>query len=130
MMRKFSTVMIIDDSEMDNLFLKVVLETIGYSDKILSYTNPALALSHLKNIEANEASKKEIPEIIFLDINMPIMNGFDFLEEFNKLPAYITRPAMFYMISSSEDADDMEKIKEYKNVIKYLYKPLDKNELI
>jgi response regulator RpfG family c-di-GMP phosphodiesterase len=61
---------------------------------------------------------------------MPIMSGFDFLEQFKSLPQDRISSIKFYVISSSEDPEDVEKIKKYDNIIKYLYKPLNKEEIV
>jgi response regulator RpfG family c-di-GMP phosphodiesterase len=127
-MRKFSTVMIIDDSEMDTFLNKMILETMNYSERIITYTNPKQALNYFRSL--NQDSKNDIPDVIFLDINMPIMSGFDFLEEFKKFPNELTCNVKFYVISSSEDPEDLEKIRGYNNIIKYLYKPLNKEDII
>jgi response regulator RpfG family c-di-GMP phosphodiesterase len=127
-MRKFSTVMIIDDSEMDTFLNKMILETMDYSEKIITYTNPRLALNYFGSLTKD--SKNDIPEVVFLDINMPFMSGFEFLEEFKKLPNEVTCKVKFYVISSSEDPEDIEKISGYDNIIKYLYKPLNKEDII
>jgi len=127
-MSRYSLVLIIDDSEMDNFLNKTILETMNYCDKVITYTNPASALEYLKTaIQENNSIK--IPNLVFLDINMPLMTGFDFLDEFLKLPQELLSGVKFYMISSSEDPEDVEKTKKYKQIIKYLNKPLDKNEL-
>lgn len=127
-MSKFSTVMIIDDSEMDTFLNKMILETMDYSEKIITYTNPRLALNYFEKLI--KESKSDIPEVVFLDINMPFMSGFDFLEEFKKFPKEVTGEVKFYVISSSEDPEDIEKIRGYDNIIKYLYKPLNKEDII
>lgn len=128
-MNRYSLVLIIDDSEMDNFLNKTILETMNYCDKVITYTNPATALEYLKSsLQENNPSK--IPNLVFLDINMPLMTGFEFLDEFLKLPQELLSGIKFYMISSSEDPEDVQKTKKYKQIIKYLNKPLDKNELI
>lgn len=127
-MYKYSTVMIIDDSEMDNFLNKMILETINYAEMIITYTNPSLALKYFEETALDP--QKRIPEIVFLDINMPIMNGFAFLEEFKKVPEKVKKQVKFYVISSSDDPEDLDKIKGHDNIIKYLYKPLDKREII
>ena len=129
-MYKFSTVMIIDDSEMDNFLNKMILETMHYSENILTYTNPIHALNYFKELSVQSGEGKKIPQIVFLDINMPIMSGFDFLEQFKSLPQEHISDIKFYVISSSEDPEDLEKIKKYDNIIKYLYKPLNREEIV
>lgn len=115
--------MIIDDSSMDNLLHKVILERSGFSENILIYTSPESALQYLASPE------NKIPEIIFVDINMPEMSGFEFVEAFEKFPDNIKQQAKIYIISSSEDEVDIQKASSYKSVSRYLIKPLDKNDL-
>lgn len=128
-MYKFSTVMIIDDSEMDNFLNKMILETMHYSEKIITYTNPVHALNYFKEQVNASQDMVRIPQVVFLDINMPIMSGFDFLEQFKQLPDNVKTGVKFYVISSSEDPEDLEKIKGYDNILKYLYKPLNKEDI-
>lgn len=128
-MNIFSRAWIIDDSEMDNFLNKTILQTIHYAHTIDSFCNPAVALKDLQMVSKN-GEKEKIPEVIFLDINMPLMNGFEFLEEFEKLPQDLFSHVRFYLISSSEDPEDVEKIKKFPKILRYLNKPLDKNQLI
>ena len=76
---KFSTVMLIDDSEIDNFINQKMIEGCNIAERIYIHTSSKSALEFLKNIErTSEVAKNLIPEIIFLDINMPIMD-FNFL---------------------------------------------------
>ncbi|MBX9852738.1 MAG: response regulator [Cytophagaceae bacterium] len=129
-MAKHTSVMIIDDSEMDTFLNKMILQTLNFSEEILTFTNPIHALEYFQKLSREENQPRNIPEIVFLDINMPIMSGFVFLEEFGKLPQKITSGVKFFMISSSEDPEDIEKTRKHPNIIKYLNKPLDKKELL
>ncbi|MGB3145956.1 MAG: response regulator, partial [Maribacter sp.] len=79
----------------------------------------------------SELSKVEgiLPEVIFLDLNMPIMNGWEFLEEFEKLPNHNLKKAIIYIISSSVDPRDLERFKNYRQVNNYILKPITPNDL-
>ena len=124
----YSKVMVVDDNKMDNLLVGMVLKTINYSLEIISFHNPKEALNYLKGFE--EQTDSLPPEVIFLDINMPLMNGFELLDELKKLKHNKIDNCKIYMLSSSDEPEDIEKANSYPNVIKYLKKPLDREELL
>ncbi|MFN3404170.1 MAG: response regulator [Cytophagaceae bacterium] len=114
-------IMVVDDSEMDNLLNKIILEKVQFSQHIHVYQDPEMAISDLQN----QVCK---PEIIFIDINMPQMSGFEFIEAVEKLEIPKFKPK-FYIISSSDDQDDIIKAQKYKSVHRYIKKPLDPSDL-
>jgi CheY-like chemotaxis protein len=120
---KFSHILIIDDSDMDNMLNKMILQVANYSDDILTFSCPNDALKYLRG----KAVKP--PEVIFLDINMPEMDGFEFMEEFEKLPPTVTGYTKVIIISSSDDPIDVQKASKHKSIVKYLKKPLNREEL-
>ena len=65
--------------------------------------------------------------MIFLDINMPIMNGWEFLDEYKNLRTQFTKPVVVYVVSSSIDDNDMRKSREYKEVSDYIVKPVNRD---
>jgi response regulator RpfG family c-di-GMP phosphodiesterase len=123
----YSKVMVVDDNKMDNLLVGMVLKTINYALEIISFQNPKEALHYLKGFE--EQTDNLPPDVIFLDINMPLMNGFEFLDELKKFNHNMNNYKI-YMLSSSDETEDIEKARSYPNVIKYLKKPLDREELL
>ncbi|HEX8546880.1 MAG TPA: response regulator [Cytophagaceae bacterium] len=123
---KYSSVMLVDDSEMDNMLNKMILQTVKFSESIQVFKSSIDALAYLtKGIDTIN-----IPELILLDINMPEMNGFEFMDEFQKLPPKISNYTKVYIISSSDDPIDITNAAKYKSIIKYLKKPLNRLELM
>lgn len=121
---KFSTVMLIDDSEIDNFINQKMIEGCNIAEKIYIHTSSKSALEFLKNIErTSDVTKNLIPEIIFLDINMPIMDGFQFLDEFDKLSESF-KSVKVVMLTTSINPSDIERSSKNKYIIKYINKPL------
>ena len=123
---RYSSVMLIDDSEMDNMLNKMILQTVKFSETIQVFKSSIDALEYL----TRGADTINIPELILLDINMPEMNGFEFMDEFQKLPPKISNYTKVYIISSSDDPIDITHASKYKSIIKYLKKPLNRLELM
>ena len=83
---KYYAVMLIDDNEIDNLINQKMIEASGITEHIYTHTGARSAIEFLKNMEKlRDTGKNVLPEMIFLDIDMPLMDGFQFLDEFEKL---------------------------------------------
>ncbi len=122
---KYSAVMLIDDSEIDNFINHKMIEGCNFSDHIHIHTSSRSALEFLKNVERLEQAPKElVPEVIFLDINMPIMDGFQFVEEFLRLSPLFTKTSKIVILTTSVNPSDYEASKKYANVVKFINKPL------
>ncbi len=117
-------VLLIDDSDIDNLVNKRVVQKAGLSNDITVKNSAQSAIEYLKNIAENEADR--IPGVIFLDIRMPQIDGFGFLELFEELPSSIHQKADIVMLSSSIDAADYQKAMDNRFVKQFLNKPLQK----
>ncbi|MEL6256610.1 MAG: response regulator [Bacteroidota bacterium] len=117
-------VMIIDDDEINNFICVKNLKDSGFSDEASFCLRGKDGLEELKN-----ASPEEIPDVIFLDINMPLMNAWEFLEEYNKLAADFKKEVKLFILSSSVYKRDIAKSSEYANVTDYIIKPLNKATL-
>lgn len=128
--KKLNAVMLIDDNEIDNLINQKMIESINMADNIFIHSGAKGALEYLKNIEKiKENSDKFLPEIIFLDIDMPLMDGFQFIEEFVKLEETTKQYCKIILLTSSLDPKDIAKSKKNSLVLKYLNKPLTQESL-
>lgn len=122
-MRKIEHVLLIDDSDIDNYINREVLEDAGVCDRISVQVGARQAIDYLKSLN------ERFPDIIFLDIRMPMMDGFDFLREFEQLPLEQTKDCEIFMLSSSVNPVDMARSREFAVVKNYLFKPLSINQL-
>jgi CheY-like chemotaxis protein len=120
-MAKDINILLIDDSDVDNFINKAIISKEDNISQITTMTSGREALTYLSGIiDKTEA----YPDVIFLDIKMPGMSGFEFLDEYVNLADTLTDHCKIYILSSSMDSLDSEKGKEYIMVKKQLTKPL------
>ncbi len=118
-MKKVNLTCIIDDDPIFVFGIKKVMELINFSDSIMVFKNGQEALDNLKPIIL---SKEELPDIILLDLNMPVLDGWQFLDEFIKIPC--EKKIIIYVVSSSIDPEDILRAKSYQGVSDYIVKPI------
>lgn len=129
--KPYKAIMLIDDNEIDNLINQKIIEASNICDYIFTHTGGRSAIEFLRNIEkiAPITGNQGLPELIFLDIDMPLMDGFQFLDEFDTLSAITKEYCKIVMLTSSINPQDMSKSKKYQYVKKYINKPLSPDSL-
>jgi CheY-like chemotaxis protein len=122
------TILLIDDDEINNYLNTVVIQDIDLAKEIIAFTKATDGLQFLKNTSFPSGNKK-LPSLILLDVNMPEMDGWDFLSEYAKLPDEVKKQIVLVMLSSSSHKDDIEKAKKIREVSDYISKPLTEETL-
>jgi CheY-like chemotaxis protein len=122
---RLSCVVLIDDDDINNYMNQFAIKSLNISDNIVILKN---GREGLEFIQKYLKKHKAFPELIFVDINMPVMDGFEFLEEFHKINPLPEKPA-FVVLTTSTDLRDISRLKDLG--VKYFFnKPLTKEKLI
>ncbi|MFT6167534.1 MAG: CheY-like chemotaxis protein [Vicingaceae bacterium] len=130
-MEKFKNVLLIDDSISSNQYNRILINELDIADNIFLANSADQALEYLLGGEEANYPK---PNLILLDIAMPQMDGFMFLEEYAKLPAEATNnwKTVIAIVSDNLDANNFEKSKQFKTigVLEHIKKPLDNKDIV
>ncbi len=127
-MEKLSQVLLIDDNEIDNLVHTKLMNEAKLADQIIAFTNSRSALIHLK-----EQVRKDIhnlPDVVLLDLYMPMMDGWSFIQEYAKLGLHEYKKIDLYIISCSIFNKEINKLKNDPQVVDYIPKPLTTNKFV
>ncbi|MGZ9676285.1 response regulator [Flavobacterium sp. GNP001] len=123
-MAKIDIACIIDDDPIFVFGTKRIMEIANFCESFMIFRNGKEAFDNLKSIII---ANQKLPDLILLDLNMPIWDGWTFLDEFIKIPS--ANPITIYIMTSSIDPADIEKAKSYDAVSNYLVKPITIEEL-
>jgi CheY-like chemotaxis protein len=118
MKKKLECILLIDDDSEDNLFHRIVIERMQITIRIEAVQNGLEALEYLTK------ENQIIPELIFLDINMPKMNGWEFLEKYKDLPKNQRSRITIVMLTTSANPNDIKRAEEIEDVTGFKTKPL------
>lgn len=119
-------VMLVDDNDTDNFISKRIIEITKFAKRVEVKNSGKSALDYLRE---NQDNIDNLPNLIFLDINMPIVDGFVFLYEFEKFNDAIKDKCKVIILSSSDNKRDIDKIVNNNHVIKFVTKPLTETAL-
>ncbi len=126
-MRKINMSCIIDDDPIFVYGTKKVMKEVNFCEDVMVFHNGQDAINGLRELAEEN---KELPSLIFLDLNMPIMDGWDFLDDFITIPNNNREKVHVYVISSSIDANDFIRARNYEVVNNYILKPITPDDLI
>jgi len=128
---KISEIVLVDDDQIVKMIVQKILRKIGYSGTISSFINGFEAIEKIKNQVATD-SFEFLPQkrLLLLDINMPIMNSWGFLDEFSLLPESVKNQFLVSIITSSISDEDKSQAFSYPEVEDFIQKPLSENYLI
>ena len=122
-MKKLNCILLVEDNYATNVLHKRILENLDAADHIQIAENGEEAIEYLDNA-INDGEHCPNPEMIFLDINMPRMNGWEFLEEYHKRNYSNDHRIIIIMLTTSPNPDDEARAKTNPDISGYLRKPL------
>jgi len=114
-------VMIIDDSDLQRYLTETIVKRNLPVEQIVSFNSPIGALAYLHSIENYSDT---FPKVIFLDIHMPLMNGFGFLDKYLEFPEKVREDCKIVMLSSTDSDEDHARMNDYPIIYKFISKPM------
>jgi CheY-like chemotaxis protein len=119
---KYRRVMVVDDNKIDRYVIEMVIKKSNFASEVIQVDSGFEALKYL---ESKLTDKAGWPDMMLLDINMPGMNGFEFLEKFIALTEDMVNACDIYMLTTSIHPSDIDKAIHHKHIVKFINKPLN-----
>ncbi len=124
--KRIKNVLLVDDNDTDNFISKRIIEITNFADHVVIKNSGKSALEYLQE---NKLNYESLPDLIFLDINMPIVDGYVFLYEFDTFDDAVKNKCKVVILSSSDNKRDIDKLINNDHVIKFVTKPLTEQVL-
>lgn len=125
-MGKKRKIAVIDDDEVFHLIVQKQLEMKNFDCDILKFYNGDKAINFFRDKIGESA---DLPELVMLDVNMPVKDGWGFLEEFNQLPGDFRKSIKIYMVTSSVIQSDIDRASHHEDVVEFVSKPISNDKL-
>ncbi len=122
---KFDKVLLVDDDSINNFLSEEIISGANITEEVVLLTDGQQALNYLNSLKDEKEPRQKL--LILLDLNMPVMDGFEFLEEFN--PDEIEADFQIVILTSSDNQRDIEKIKAY-DIKNFISKPITEEKLL
>jgi len=119
-------IVLIEDDRFQVMALKKIIDDTGLAGEVVHFGNGREALTYITDLTLVGSN---LPDIIFLDINMPVMGAWKFLDAFKRLKRLLYKPVAVYMVTSSTEGADMGKSRHYDTVKGYIVKPVTKEKV-
>lgn len=126
-LKHFDRVVLVDDDFVFRTCFEILLHSEGFAKEVLHFENGREALDALTGWDTEDP---DYPGALFLDINMPVMDGWQFLKEFDGIPREERPELPIFVLSSSIDPRDMNRSSEFEDVVGYIAKPLTRENLV
>jgi CheY-like chemotaxis protein len=124
-----ATVMLVDNSSIDNFVNTKIITRYQFADNVIPFNKASKALKYLLELNS-KASSTEIPSVLFLDLDMPEINGFEFLNAFHLLSDKIKKNIKIVILTNSADPSDAIACSKNKSVVAFFQKPLIKDNIM
>lgn len=125
-MSLFQTVLLIDDDSISNFITEKLILRENFAREVTSFLSAEAALSYLKDLEKDQ---QQAPDIIFLDLNMPEMDGWEFMTAFKQFPQGFTANSRVFMLSSAVDSKDIVQARNMEEIEDFISKPLTREDM-
>ncbi|MFT6698851.1 MAG: CheY-like chemotaxis protein [Porticoccaceae bacterium] len=126
MIRKLPFIGIIDDNKIYQFMLTRIINNNNLAEGIITFSDGEKAIHYLTD---NKSTSENIPDVIFLDVNMPIMDGWQFIDAYASIKTEIKKKVVIFMLSSSVNPIDIERASKINEISDYIIKPMKLEEL-